>query len=138
MANNIFEILGMSSATSTIKHKPAMFENPFSFDGRIRRTEYGISFILYLVIYLELINFIIHPDQDDNNPVAFILIAIPALWFLWAQGAKRCHDKGKPGWYHIVPFFFFSMLFSDSDKGENEYGLNPKEHEQPQEDSSSR
>ena len=116
----------MSSATSTIKHKPAMFENPFSFDGRIRRTEYGISFILYLVIYLELINFIIHPDQDDNNPVAFILIAIPALWFLWAQGAKRCHDLGNSGWYQLIPFYVFWMLFQVGQSEENEYGENPK------------
>jgi uncharacterized membrane protein YhaH (DUF805 family) len=26
-----------------------MFKKPFSFKGRIRRTEYGISFIIYVV-----------------------------------------------------------------------------------------
>ena len=26
-----------------------MFKNPFSFEGRIRRTEYGITFIIYVI-----------------------------------------------------------------------------------------
>lgn len=29
-----------------------MFKNPFSFNGRIKRTEYGISFVIYLSLYL--------------------------------------------------------------------------------------
>ena len=29
-----------------------MFSKPFSFEGRIRRTEYGVTFIIYFVIAL--------------------------------------------------------------------------------------
>jgi uncharacterized membrane protein YhaH (DUF805 family) len=43
-----------------------------------------------------------------------------------AQGAKRCHDRGNSGWYLLIPFYVFWMLFADSDIGANEYGLNPK------------
>lgn len=32
------------------EEKPGMFRNPFSFKGRIRRTEYGISFIIISII----------------------------------------------------------------------------------------
>ena len=30
-----------------------MFKNPFSFSGRIRRMEYGLTFIIYIVAYVE-------------------------------------------------------------------------------------
>lgn len=98
-----------------------MFQNSFTFDGRIRRTEYGISFIIYVIIAI-ILNTII---QDGNN--GFIWLAyIPPLWFLWAQGAKRCHDRGNSGWYQLIPFYVLWMLFGESDSGINVYGLNPK------------
>lgn len=34
------------------ENKPGMFRNPFSFSGRIRRTEYGLSMIICFVINL--------------------------------------------------------------------------------------
>lgn len=99
-----------------------MFQNPFSFEGRIRRTEYGITFIIY-VIAASIINAAI---QSGGGAAILGLAYIPMLWFFWAQGAKRCHDRGNSGWYQILPFYGFWMLFADSDNGENEYGQNPK------------
>jgi uncharacterized membrane protein YhaH (DUF805 family) len=49
------------------------------------------------------------------------------IWFLWAQNAKRCHDRGNSGWYQLIPFYFLVLLFGDGEEGENEYGDNPKE-----------
>jgi len=99
-----------------------MFQNPFSFDGRIRRTEYGISFIIYVVAAV-----IVNAIMQAGGGAAIIGLAyIPMLWFFWAQGAKRCHDRGNSGWYQIIPFYAFWMLFADSDSGINEYGPNPK------------
>jgi len=99
--------------------KPSMFRNPFSFDGRIRRLEYGISFIIFYImnnIFVAL---------ATEEPLLIILL-IPSLWFTWAQGAKRCHDRGNSGFYQIIPFYGFWMLFADGDIGSNEYGENPK------------
>ena len=99
-----------------------MFQKPFSFEGRIRRSEYGISVIIYIVVAL-----IINVIGATGKGAAVIFIAyIPLLWFLWAQGAKRCHDRGNSGWYQIIPFYVFWMLFADSNNWINEYGLNPK------------
>lgn len=127
MANDILEVLGVAEERAPdLQSKPVIFENPFSFNGRIRRTEYGISFIMYLVMYLSIIGSMIQPDAEDNNPVVFLVIAIPMLWFLWAQGAKRCHDLGNSGWYQLIPFYVFWMLFQDGQAEENEYGENPK------------
>jgi uncharacterized membrane protein YhaH (DUF805 family) len=99
-----------------------MFKNPFSFEGRIRRTEYGLSVIIY-AIPAAIINVI--GEAGDGAAIIF-LAYIPLLWFFWAQGAKRCHDRGNSGWYQIIPFYGLWMLFADSDNGINEYGPNPK------------
>lgn len=100
-----------------------MFTNTFSFDGRIRRTEYAISVLIYAFI-ATIINGIIGASNGD----AFILLVlfIPALWFIWAQGAKRCHDLGNSGWWQLIPFYGFWLLFQDGQIGKNEYGENPK------------
>ena len=96
-----------------------MFKTPFSFEGRIRRTEYGISAILFL-ISINLIEFL------TNRVQFFELLLIPLLWFIIAQGTKRCHDKDKEGWYQIIPFYVFALIFIEGDKTQNKYGANPK------------
>ncbi len=86
----------------------------FSFEGRITRVEYGITILLFAVIIV------------FQALIKIPYIHIPILWVLWAQGAKRCHDIGKSGWWQFVPFFGLWMLFKDGDVGSNEYGEDPK------------
>jgi uncharacterized membrane protein YhaH (DUF805 family) len=101
-----------------------MFKSPFSFDGRIRRMEFGISFVIYIVSYLLTIS-IMGVGGGGGAIIGFVLI-IPTVWFLWAQGAKRCHDINRSGWIQIIPFYFLFLIFQDGDQGRNEYGSNPK------------
>ena len=98
-----------------------MFQNPFSFDGRIRRTEYGISMILYFVVIM-----IINVVAISANMGFLYILYIPVIWFIWAQGTKRCHDRGNSAWYQLIPFYGFWMLFADGDPHENVYGADPK------------
>ena len=100
-----------------------MFKNPFSFEGRIRRTEYGLSIIICYAYAMLVGGFI--GMKKLYEPIMWVLL-FPAYWFVWAQGAKRCHDRGNSGWYQIIPFYGLWMLFADSDNGINEYGPNPK------------
>ncbi|MFZ4592365.1 MAG: DUF805 domain-containing protein, partial [Ignavibacteria bacterium] len=102
-----------------------IFENPFSFKGRIRRTEYGLSFIIYSIFAI-ILNLLI---QSGGGYLFFLLVYIPLFWFIWAQGTKRCHDRGCSGAYQFIPFYIFWLLFADSDTGTNEYGSNPKDDE---------
>ncbi len=99
-----------------------MFNNPFSFDGRIRRTEYGLSMILYFVAYAILFA-VVASDRDFS--ILFIAM-IPMLWFLWAQGAKRCHDLGNSGWWQLIPLYPLWLLFQEGQIVANQYGENPK------------
>ena len=99
-----------------------MFKNLFSFNGRIRRTEYGISFIIYAICYV-----VIRVTSEGANGAKIGLLGvIPMLWFIWSQGAKRCHDIGKSGWRQIIPFYFLWLLFQEGSVEWNEYGDNPK------------
>lgn len=98
-----------------------MFKNPFSFSGRIRRLEFGLSYVFYFAFYLLILSL-----AESTNSEGFFLLFIPAIWFILAQGVKRCHDRGNSGFYVIIPFYVLWLLFGDSDFGENEYGPNPK------------
>lgn len=100
--------------------KRVMFSNSFSFSGRIRRLEYGLSFIIYIFL-LQIIQ-----EVAIQTPIIGIL-AFPLIWFLLAQGTKRCHDIGKSGWWQIIPFFILWMFFENGHSGLNKYGFNPKD-----------
>jgi uncharacterized membrane protein YhaH (DUF805 family) len=101
-----------------------MFKNPFSFEGRIRRTEFGLSFLIYLVAYFSAIGLVI--AAGNVGTIFAAVIFIPVVWFLWAQGAKRCHDLDRSGWFQLIPFYVFIMLFQDGEAGMNRFGANPK------------
>jgi uncharacterized membrane protein YhaH (DUF805 family) len=100
-----------------------MFKKPFSFEGRIRRTEYGLSYLIYIagIIIISLAG-----EISTLLVLPVGLLIIPMVWFLWAQGAKRCHDRNNTGWFQIIPFYALWMLFADGDFGANQYGPNPK------------
>jgi uncharacterized membrane protein YhaH (DUF805 family) len=40
---------------------------------------------------------------------------------------RRMHDVGKSGWYCLIPIYNFILALTDSESGENEYGVNPKD-----------
>ncbi|MEP3837111.1 MAG: DUF805 domain-containing protein [Algibacter sp.] len=101
-----------------------MFKNPFSFEGRIRRTEYGLSYLIYLLLYLG--GGALIANMNESFSILLLVIWVPLIWFLLAQGTKRCHDRSNSGWYQIIPFYGLWMLFGDGDTGPNEYGNNPK------------
>ncbi|HEY9363888.1 MAG TPA: DUF805 domain-containing protein [Chitinophagaceae bacterium] len=106
-----------------------MFKNPFSFQGRIRRTEFGLSYVIFIAFCFisgGLIGFLATYMDKSTASILFLLPCIPSYWFLFAQGAKRCHDRGNSGWFQIIPLYGFWMLFADSDNGINKYGPNPK------------
>lgn len=126
--HNIVSQVEEQKEETTITPKQGMFRNPFSFSGRIRRTEYGLSMIICFFVNL-LMQGMVGVATESNAEaflVLYLIMLIPYCWFIWAQGAKRCHDRGNSGWYQIIPFYGFWMLFAEGEVGSNEYGNSPK------------
>ena len=99
-----------------------MFKKPFSFEGRIRRLEFGLSYLIYIAFTIFLSTIV-----QETPGLSFIgLGIIPFIWFFLAQGAMRCDDRGNSGWYLLIPFYFLWMLFADGEIGQNDFGPNPK------------
>jgi uncharacterized membrane protein YhaH (DUF805 family) len=99
--------------------KNIMFKEPFSFAGRIRRSELWIGAIIFLF------GIGIVAGLASSSDI-FGLGFIPLIWFKLAQNAKRCHDRGNSGFFQIIPFYWIWMYFADGDKGPNQYGEDPK------------
>jgi uncharacterized membrane protein YhaH (DUF805 family) len=101
-----------------------LFKKPFSFSGRIQRVEYILTVVT--AVLFPLISAGISYEYTRSESFAYAissLLAIPSAWFLFAQGAKRCHDLGNSGWLQLIlPISIWLMLFMKGEQQANEYG----------------
>jgi len=104
-----------------------LFKRPFSFEGRIRRLEYGLSILIYMAyaVVLGVIMGMLLPSYSDSTILIHLLL-LPGYYFILAQGAKRCHDRNNSGWYQFIPLYYLWMIFADGDDDNNDYGDSPK------------
>lgn len=101
---------------------PTGWKRFFSFEGRIGRGEYWLSYIVYNLFCLPM-NILKEDEISGGFALIWLLLLIPMLWMVIAQGAKRCHDRGNSGWFQIIPFYGLWMAFAPGDEGPNEYGV---------------
>ena len=102
-----------------------MFKHIFSFEGRIRRLEYGLTCLVLDLFFLPM-GLISEDDISSVFAIVWLLLLIPVLWILYAQGAKRSHDIGQSGWWQLFPYYGLLLLFEEGESGMNQYGDNPK------------
>lgn len=107
----------------------SMFRHPFSFNGRIRRTEYGLTILIIYIIGF-LFGYIMGNASDypsDGVIVAYLIYYFIGTWIQVAQSTKRCHDIGHSGWWQLIPFYGFWLLFDEGDgQMPNKYGESAK------------
>lgn len=111
----------------TISEKQRLFAHPFSPEGRIRRLEFGLSYIIYILLTVCI------GALSEEAPILFFLFAIPLIWFWLAQLCKRFHDRNQSGariFTLIIPLYniyvLLMLFFADGDEYENDYGPDPK------------
>lgn len=106
-----------------------MFKNPFSFEGRIRRMEFGIGILVRYAAILGIVAFAFAGGYAHGaSGMMFLLVLglIPFIWFSIAQNTKRCHDRGNSGWFQLIPLYGLVLLFGPGEEGENRFGEDPK------------
>jgi uncharacterized membrane protein YhaH (DUF805 family) len=125
-SSNIFsDLFTITKAVKFLEIPTQMFKSPFSFHGRISKTEYGISFIIYA---LAAIMITIIAGSGEGPQVIFIFY-LPLLWMVPALGAKRCHDLNHSSWYVLIPFYVLWLLFAEGTPGRNHYGPDPDQED---------
>jgi uncharacterized membrane protein YhaH (DUF805 family) len=97
----------------------------FTFEGRIRRTHYGLRLMLTTIIsFLTGIAWAI-VDEPFFKLVLFLPFVM-ITWFNIASATKRCHDLDHNGWWQLIPFYGIALLFFEGTRGDNKYGPDPK------------
>ena len=84
-----------SHVTNTTS-KPGMFRNPFSFTGRIRRTEYGLSIIICFFINL-LMEVMMSAATESNAAALLVLYLIYSYLIVGFYGRKEQNDAMTEG-----------------------------------------
>lgn len=100
------------------------------FSGRARRKEYWM-FVLFNIIITIVLSIVDRMLKLDNvlSAIYSLVLIIPGI----SVSVRRLHDIGKRGWWYFISYipligqiWFIILMCTDSQYGENMYGLNPK------------
>lgn len=127
MANSIADASGDANLR-TEEH----IETFFSVKGRLRRSTYiGRAILLSLPILL--LSFMAESTNDDSLYAILGILTIICGVLIFMQFIKRLHDINLSGWWgllNLIPYigglFGLIVIFIDSNRGPNQYGLDPK------------
>ncbi len=118
----------------------AIKKDYFSFDGRINRQPFWMrTLVLWAFIFvLAMIGALLVTIGGDSSVVAGIvgLIAIvayiPLLIAALSLNLRRCHDRGRSGWFLILSmlpivsiWYLIEIGFLPGTPGSNQYGEDP-------------
>ena len=104
----------------------------FNFKGRVGRVPYWL--VVFSIYVIGLFFFVLEETmrsidvQVENSvlstmePIMFMVLLVLYFYVVLAVGVKRCHDLGHSGWFQMIPFYGFVMLFGSGDRDGNEYG----------------
>jgi len=107
------------------------------FSGRARRKEYwmfALFNMIFIIVAMILDNVLGLTVGELPYGVLYFLYAFAVLIPGLAVSVRRLHDVGKSGWMILIALipiigaiWLLVLTVTDSNSGENQYGLNPKE-----------
>lgn len=114
----------------------ALKELLLSPKGRVNRSTYWLKYMLpYFVLYIVAIFADISLGMFDEATGFGVISGIFALIALYpsiAISIKRCHDRGRTGWFNLIAFiplvnlwYIVEVLFLKGTDGSNKYGEAP-------------
>lgn len=115
----------------------------FSFDGRISRSPYWLKYnlpvmVVALVCWV-LDNLLGTSFQPGSIGVIYVIFILLNIYPYLAVNVKRCHDRGRSGWFLLVMLIPLVNLwpsielgFLRGTLGPNQYGSDPLAPEQSQ------
>ncbi len=99
-----------------------VLQNYANFNGRARRSEYWYFVLFNMLVYIALA-VAGYALKFEMLPMIYNLaVLVPSL----AVGVRRLHDVNKSGWYLLIPIYNLILLVTDGDRGDNQYGADPK------------
>lgn len=109
----------------------SILKNFFSTKGRMRRRDFGIIFIIIVLLRLVFSSiFSAHSYKDEPGAIEW-LITLALLGILFIQAIKRCHDCNKSWKCALIVLFLpfiggFYLLILRGTPGPNDYGDDPE------------
>src|SRR3954469_14311814 len=99
-----------------------VLQNYANFSGRARRSEYWFFFLFNVIISI-----ILSVLSVTGLGLLYLIYSLGVLIPGIAVAVRRMHDVGKSGWYILIPIYNLVLVFTEGDRGPNEYGEDPKE-----------
>ncbi len=110
----------------------------FSFTGRATRFDYWVRLVVPYLVGLFVAAFLdallgTGDPETGNGGIFTILFVLAAIWPQLAVGAKRCHDRGRSGWFLLIAlipligsiWLLIELGFLRGTEGENRFGPDP-------------
>ena len=122
----------------------------FSFEGRLRRLHYWLTFIVLMIISgivasVTYVPALVAASGTGDSSAIMAAMASPGALIYWAYclvliwpnlalQVKRCHDRNRSGLFVLIVFipiigaiwFLIEQLFIDGTPGPNRFGPSPK------------
>lgn len=105
-----------------MKYYLKVLQNYANFEGRARRKEYWMFVLFNLIFTYSLLALDLYLQIGFLNLAYSLALLVPSI----AVGVRRMHDVGKNGWYILIPIYNLVLAVTEGDKGNNEYGSDPK------------
>ena len=107
------------------------------FNGRARRKEYwmfALFNMVFIIVAMILDNVLGLTAGELPYGLFYFLYALAVLIPGLAVSVRRLHDVGKSGWMILISLipivggiWLLVLMLTDSNPGENQYGVNPKD-----------
>ncbi len=115
--------ISLTKPKPMIKYYAIALANYANFRGRAGRSEFW--YFVLLNTFLSLLVMYVSKALNHNllPQVLALLLVLPVM----TVAVRRMHDRGKSGWYALIPLYNLVLACLPGEPHDNRYGANRKE-----------